>query len=161
MPAPARALAQHFRHRVQIDHRPVLLQPLAIRGPDDDTAAGREHDVGERRQLGEHRFFAVAKARFALDLENRRDRHAELALELGIGVDERLVEPPRELAAERRFARARQSDQKEIAPMQMHPRIVVDSLRTRSRRDERERADSRRAHARYEPRSSECCATAT
>ena len=76
--------------------------------------------------LGQHGLFAIAKARFALDLEDRRNRHAELALELGVGVDERLGEAPRELASERRLARARQPDQKQIAPMQMHPRIVVD-----------------------------------
>ncbi len=77
-------------------------------------------------ELGQHGLFAVAKARLALDLEDRRDRHSELALELGIGVDEGLGEAPRQLAPERRFARARQPDQKQIAPMQMHPRIVVD-----------------------------------
>ena len=42
------------------------------------------------------------------------------ALELGVGVDEGLVETARELAAERRFSGARQPDQIEIASMQMH-----------------------------------------
>ena len=50
-----------------------------------------------------------------------------LALELGVGVDERLAESPRQLAAERGLARAGQSDQKQIAPMQMHRGIVVET----------------------------------
>jgi hypothetical protein len=49
----------------------------------------------------------VAKARFALDLENRSDRDAEPALELGVRVDEDQAEAPGELTTERRFARAR------------------------------------------------------
>ena len=88
MAAPARALAQRLGRRVQVDDRAVGLQPFAIRRPDHDAAAGREHDVRQRSELGERRLLAIAEARFAFDLEDRRDRHAELALELGVGVDE-------------------------------------------------------------------------
>ena len=67
-----------------------------------------------------HRLLAVAESGLALDLEYRRDGDAEPCLELGVGVDEALVEPARELAAERGLARARQADEKEIAPVQRH-----------------------------------------
>ncbi len=50
MPAPARALAQRLGQRVQVDDRAVRLQPLAVRGPDHDTAAGGEHDVRHARR---------------------------------------------------------------------------------------------------------------
>jgi hypothetical protein len=88
---------------------------------------GREHDTGQSRELRQHRLLAIAKRRFALDLEYRGNGHAELALELGVGVDEGLVEAPRELPAKRRFAGAGQADEIEIAAMQLHPGIVVDA----------------------------------
>ena len=75
---------------------------------------------------GERRLLAIAEARLALDLENGRNGDAERALELAVGVDERLVEPAGELAAERGLARARKSDQKQIAPMQIHRGIVEE-----------------------------------
>ena len=148
VPASSRALAQHFRLRVQIDHRAVLLQALTVRGPDHDAAAGREHHIGEGSQLGQHGLLAVAEARFALDLEDRRNRHAELALELRIRVDERLAESPRELPSERRLAGARQSDQVKIAPMQMHPRIVEDSPWPDDRAATAPETAARRGHVR-------------
>ena len=46
-------------------------------------------------------------------------------LEFGVGIDEALVEAPRELAAECRLARTRQADQKQIAPVQLHRGIVM------------------------------------
>ena len=113
---------------MQVDNHPVRLQPFTICGSDDYTAAGREHDVRHRGELDECRLLTVPEARFAFDLENRRDGNAEPALELRVGVDERLAEPPRELAAERGLARAGQSDQKQIAPMQMHRGIVVETV---------------------------------
>ena len=77
-------------------------------------------------ERGERGFLAIAEARFAFDLENGRNGDAERALELAVGIDESLVEPARELPAERGFARARKTHQKQIAPMQMHRGIVVE-----------------------------------
>ena len=42
-----------------------------------------------RVELVDHRFLAIAESDLALDLEDRRNRHAEPCLELVIGVDER------------------------------------------------------------------------
>ena len=96
-------------------------------------------------ELGEHRLLAVAEARLALDLEDRRDRHAEPLLELVVGVDERLAQPARELPAERRLARAGQADQKQIAPMQLHRGIVVEiDCAGRARRARRARSTAPR-----------------
>ena len=123
VPAPARALAQRCRHRVQVDHRAVL--PSGARdspGRMTTPAAGREHDVG------------AASISSASTASSRSRKLASpsiskivgivtpsLLLELGVGVDEESCARRRaELAAERRLACARQSDQIEIAPMQMH-----------------------------------------
>src|SRR6185437_14506646 len=65
-----------------------------------------------------------AKARFALDLENRRNGDPEPRFELVVGVDELLVETARELPPERGLARAHESHQKKIAPVQRHRGIV-------------------------------------
>jgi hypothetical protein len=46
-----------------------------------------------------------------------------------VRVDEALVEPAGELASERGLARAHQSYEKEIAPVQRHQGIVSGSLR--------------------------------
>ena len=54
------------------------------------------------------------------DLEDRRDRHAQTLLELGVGIHEALVQAACELAPERGLARARKPDQKQIAPVQRH-----------------------------------------
>ena len=70
---------------------------------------------------------AIAKARFAFDLEDRRDRHAEARLELVIGIDEALRQPSRELTPERGLARAHHADEKQIAPVQRHRGIVMGS----------------------------------
>ena len=82
-------------------------------------------------ERGERGFLAIAEARLAFDFENGRNGDAERALELAVGVDERLVEPAGELAAERGFARARKTHQIQIAPMQIHRGIVVENRRAR------------------------------
>src|SRR5947207_5509074 len=106
MPAATRALVQRFGRRMQIDDRAVLLHQLAVRGANDDAAARSEDDVGARGELRECGLLAVAEARFAFDFEYRRDGDAQFALELGVGIDERFAEAPRQLAAERRLAGA-------------------------------------------------------
>ena len=91
------------------------------------AAPGREHDVLFRGQVGDHAFLPVPEGGFALDFEDRRDRYAETALELVIGVDEAAAEPARQLPAKGRLARAGQAHQKQIAPMQLHRGIVSQS----------------------------------
>ncbi len=76
-------------------------------------------------EIGQDGFLAVAEAGLAFDLEDDRDGDAEPALELDVGIVERLVQPLGQLAPERRLAAAGHADQKQIAPMQMHRGIVV------------------------------------
>ena len=83
--------------------------------PVASTMSVRSHELGERR------FLAIAEDRLALDLEDRRDRDAEPPLELGVGVDEGVPSRRASCAPERRLARAGQSDQKQIAAMQVAP----------------------------------------
>ena len=124
MAAAARALAQRLGIGVQVEHGSVCLEPFPVERADDDAAAGREHDAGPRHELGQRRLFAIAEDRLTLDLEDHRDRDAEPALELRVGVDECEPEPSRERAPECRLAGARQSHEKEVAAMQLHRSIV-------------------------------------
>ena len=103
-------------------------------GAEDRAAAGGEHDVGRVDELGERGLLAIAEGGLALDLEDGRDGHAERALQLVVGVDEALVEPAGELPPERGFARAHESDEKQIARVQLHRGIVVESRARRARR---------------------------
>jgi hypothetical protein len=105
--------------------RPCFAQRFAARQPPDDTASRRQHDVRPLRQLVDQRLLAVAKRLLALDLEDRRDRHAGATLELDVGVDELEREPPRDLPAERRLARTHHADEEEVAAVQRHSRIIA------------------------------------
>src|SRR6185437_2474433 len=124
VPAVAKPLPQRLGLGVKIQDRAVFAQARAARRAHDRAAAGREHDARKARQLVDHRLLAIAKARLAFDLENRRNGDAEPRLELVVGVDETLVETTRELPPERGLARAHESHEKKIAPVQRHRGIV-------------------------------------
>ena len=108
---------------------PLALSRSRLAATNHDAAAGGEHDAGAQDEQGERRLLAIAEARLAFDFENGRNGDAERALELPVGVDELLVEPAGELAAERGLARARKSHQIQIAPMQIHRGIVEEFRR--------------------------------
>ena len=92
--AATSAFPQRCRRRVQIEHRSVLRESLAIVGPQHDPAARGEYRVGAVDQFGQHSGFALAESGLSLELENHRDRHPKPVLELRIGIDERLVQAP-------------------------------------------------------------------
>jgi hypothetical protein len=124
MPRVTHAHPQRFGARVQIEDGTLAAQVLAAGRPRHGAAARRQHDVGERGELLDDRFLAVAEAGLTLDLEDGRDRHAEASLELLVGVDEALAEPARELAPERRLAGAHEAHEEEIAAVQGHRGIL-------------------------------------
>src|SRR5205823_36873 len=95
------------------------------------TAAGAEHDAVAQRELGEQRGFAVTKRDFALDLEDGGNRDAKARLELEIGIDERLAETARELAAERGLSRSGKAHQEKIAAMKLHVSRLAYRARSR------------------------------
>src|SRR5438105_602943 len=128
--AVAGALPQRGGRCMEVEHRSTLLEPFAVRWTQHDPAAGGKHDIVLDDEVGEDGCFAVAKAWFALQLEDDRNRYAEPAFELDVGVEEWLVQAPGEQAAERRLAAARHAHQKKIAPMQMHRGIVHCSVTT-------------------------------
>src|SRR6185312_11543707 len=124
---------QRLRTRVQVDHRAVRLQAGARSRASHGAAAGGEHDVGQLREIRDHGFLAITKARLALDLEDGRNRHAESRLELVIGVDEALAEAPRDLPPEGRLAGAHETDEEEVAAVQSHRAILLAGFeRTRA-----------------------------
>ncbi len=105
---------------MQVDDGAVFLETLAIARPEHRATASGQHDSFEHRQLGDRHFLAVAKAGLAFDLENRRYGHPKARLELGIRIDEPLVQAARQLAAKGGLPRAGEPDQKQIAPVQQH-----------------------------------------
>ena len=127
------ALVERFRIGVQIDDGAAFGEPSAVRLADHRAASGSQHDVLEQHQVGDHRLLAVAKRDLALDLEDRGDRHAQASLELMVGIDVALAQAARELPPERRLARAHETDEIEVAAMQLHPRIVANGTRRAGR----------------------------
>ncbi len=65
------------------------------------------------------------ESRFALDFENRRYRHAETALELGVGIDEGHAEASGELSARASIFPSPAAHQEQIAAMQVHRGILA------------------------------------
>src|SRR5690242_6192629 len=107
---------------MEVEHRAVGLQPLAVDGAEHDAAARRKDDVDALDQACERLLLAVAEDRLALDLEDRRNGHAEALFELMIGIDERLAQVAREDAAKCRLAASGHADEEEIAATQQHRR---------------------------------------
>src|SRR5580765_4987014 len=105
---------------MEIEHRPVLLQAVAVDLSQYGAATGREYRVGMLHVFGDDRLLAVTEAGLPLQFEDHGDRYAEAAFELAVGIVERLPEALGEQAPERRLAAARHAHQKQIAPMQMH-----------------------------------------
>src|SRR6266540_1978846 len=68
MLAVAGALPQRGGRCVEVEHRPTLLEPLAVRWTQHHPAASGKHDIVLDDEVGEDGCFAVAKARLALQL---------------------------------------------------------------------------------------------
>ena len=79
------------------------------------AAAGREHDVIQAGELLEDGGLARTETRFAFDFEDDRNFDTGAPLDFLIAIVERLAEPFREQASDRRFAGAHQPDQKDAA----------------------------------------------
>ena len=80
------------------------------------TAAERDHrglGLGERHADGVR--LDLAEPVLAALLEELRDRLAGALLDRVVEVDERPAEPRRELAPERRLARAHEADERDVA----------------------------------------------
>ena len=76
------------------------------------SAAERDHGRPARERFGDDLLLDPAELGLAA-FEELADR-AEMLLDLLVGVDERTVHEPRELAAERRLPRAHEADEREV-----------------------------------------------
>src|SRR5690242_3447362 len=93
MLAAASTLPQRRRRSMEIQYGSALRKPFTVGRTKNRSAARREDDIGQRDEIAEHRFLAIAKPGFTLQLENQRNRDPESALQLGIRIIERLVQP--------------------------------------------------------------------
>ena len=109
------------RHRLVGNPPPGIL-------PHEGAAAGRQHRRPCFEKAGDHPRLAVAKIRFAIGVENIRDRHAVGQLDLGIGVDEGNAELLGEKPPDRGFSRPHQSDKDKIALTQRNARLVFQAF---------------------------------
>ena len=83
----------------------------------DDSAAGGDHRpvaVPQQQLLHEDLRLERAKAVLPVLREELGDRRAELLLDHLVEVEERPVEPPRHLAADRRLAGSHEADEDDV-----------------------------------------------
>ena len=101
---------------------PVAASRSRFCGIEHRAAAGRDDDAVERAERRDHVALALAKARLAFFLEDVWNVHAAAALDLGVAVEELLVEQRREPLADRGLARAHGSDQVDVRALGRHGR---------------------------------------
>jgi len=111
----AGALQNAADARAQVDHRTARLEIGATLGIENRAAAGRKDDVVLRRQVADDLSFALAKTLFPLDFKDQGNGRAGTRFDFMIGINETLVQPLCQRAADRCFAGAHQADQKNIA----------------------------------------------
>src|SRR3569832_1134336 len=100
--------------RVEIDHETTRVQVRAILRVQHHATAGGKHDVFTLRQVVDDLFFALAKTRLALDVEDLWIVRAGARLDFMIAVDELAAERFRELPTDGRLARAHKADEEEV-----------------------------------------------
>ena len=107
----AHAAKQFLGHRTQVDDGGPRVQRLAVVGPQHRTATRGQHTVVPARQLIDDLVLELPKRRLALTLEIAADRFADPLFDLGVAVDERQVQPPRQVSPDSGFAAAGQTDE--------------------------------------------------
>ena len=80
------------------------MQRFAVFRPQHRAAARGQHDIVAPGQVGNHVRLAIAKARFAFQLEDHRDARARTHLDFMIGIEERAIETARNGPAHGGFA---------------------------------------------------------
>ncbi len=87
-----RAQPQIVRIRAQINHDAAVLQRRAVFRPKHGAAAGCQHDVVALRELLEMTLASrVAKAGFALELEDHRNARARARFDFMVRIEERAI----------------------------------------------------------------------
>ena len=103
-----------FDRRVEPDHETALAQDTPVRVAQNGAAAGREHYSASRRKLRERRRFALAKARFAFEIENEADRGARVHFDLVVEIVERHREQLGDVPADRGLAGSHRADEDQV-----------------------------------------------
>lgn len=109
----AQSPEQVVRGRLQIHHLPALPQMLAILRAQNGSAARGKNTVRSERQGVQHRCFGVTKTLLPFALKVLANRTPEAGFNNVVGVDERQLQPARQLAADSGFSRAGKPDQAE------------------------------------------------
>jgi hypothetical protein len=107
----AQAAEQVFRRGAQVDHVRALAQQVAVELAQRRAAAGGQHAFALAREAVDLLRFQVAEGRLAVQLEVRADRHADVQLDLVVGVVEGQAELPSELAPDGGLATAGHADE--------------------------------------------------
>ncbi len=86
---------------MQINRLAALVQIVAVRLAQHDTAASRQHANAVLRQFTDHYLLKIAKCCLTLSLEKLADRAANPALYDEVRVEKPPFKPPGQLAANR------------------------------------------------------------
>ena len=117
--APTKPLRDDLRPDVEPDCAPAAEEPPSAARIDDRSAAGRDDSRQlrpgvDRPERVDRRALTAPESSLALGLEDLRDAHARLALDLLVEVDERRVVARRDPPPDRGLATAGQADDDQL-----------------------------------------------
>ena len=116
----ARALQQHFRLGMKVNHCAAPAQAAAVFLPRYRAAAGSQHDARQGGHLVDNGGFAQSEPLFAFHFENGGYRYAGAFANDLIAVVKRPLQLLGQLPSQGGFARPHQADEKDIMGFGMH-----------------------------------------
>ena len=117
--------------RMQVDHEAPRAEVIAVLWIHDNATARREYYAITFRQVVDCLRLALAKAFFALFLEDKRNVDTGPSFDLLVAIDEVEMQQTRELAADRRLAGPHRAYQKYVSGF-FHSRDSLLNYRFRS-----------------------------
>jgi hypothetical protein len=102
---------QFFRRGAQIDRSGVPVQCMAIGIAQHHPTTRGQHTAVSTHEIGDHFLLDIAKALFALSIEELADAAADLPFDDRIAVTEGHTQPPCQIPPDSRFAATGHADQ--------------------------------------------------